>query len=108
MADRPPPKPVAKSLSDHAPWKPAPWTDEDAGALQALYRGSAEPHQQKAALDYIINTLCGTYDAHFHAGPDGARNTDFALGRAFAGQQIVKMLKLNLTALRTGRRGEQG
>lgn len=101
-------KTVEQGLADNAPWKPVPWTDETAGAMQALARGKAAEHQQKLALDYIIQTIAGTYDAHYHAGPDGARNTDFALGRAFVGQQIVKLLKLNLTALRTTRRGEQG
>lgn len=102
------PKPVEQSLQENAPWKPAPWTDETAGAIQALDKGTAAPHQQKLALDYIINVVSGTYDAHYHAGQDGQRNTDFALGRAFVGQQLVKLTKLNLTALRTGRRGEQG
>lgn len=103
-----PAKPVSRALADHAPWRPVTWTDEQAGALQSLAAGAAEPHQQKLALDYIITTIAGTYDAHYYAGDSGARNTDFALGRAFVGQQIVKMLKLNLTKLRTGRRGENG
>lgn len=90
------------------PWKPALWTDEEAGALQALYAGTAQPHQQKMALDYIINRLAGTYDTHYFPGPEGERNTAFALGKAYVGQQMVKLLKLNLKVLRTTRRGEQG
>ena len=97
-----------QGLEDNAPWKPVHWTDETAGALQALAKGKAAEHQQVLALDYIINVVAGNYDAHYHAGPDGQRNTDFALGRAFVGQQIVKLLKLNLNVLRTTRRGEQG
>ena len=100
--------PTKSSIDANAPWLPVPWTDETAGAIQALAAGRAAEHQQKMALDYIINIASGTYDAHYHPGPDGQRNTDFALGRAFVGQQIVKLLKLNLTALRTKRRGEQG
>ncbi len=101
-------KPVELALQENAPWMPVPWTDETAGAIQALDKGTAAPHQQKMALDYIINVVCGTYDAHYHAGQDGQRNTDFALGRAFTGQTLVKLTKLNLTTLRTTRRGEQG
>lgn len=101
-------KPVEQALQENAPWKSAPWTDETAGAIQALDKGTAAPHQQKMALDYIINVLAGTYEAHFHAGQDGNRNTDFALGRAFVGQTLVKLTKLHLTALRTSRKGEQG
>ena len=99
------PKSTAKALADNAPWKPAQWDVEEAGALQALWRGQAAPHQQKLAVDFIINKLCGTYEAHFYA--DSERNTSFALGRAFPGQQIMKLLKLNLSVF-TGKRGEQG
>jgi hypothetical protein len=97
-----------KVIDENAPWLPVVWTDEEAGALQALYAGKAQEHQQKQALDFIINKVCATYDAHYFPGPEGQRNTDFALGRAFPGQQIVKMLKLNLTKLRTTMRGENG
>lgn len=72
------------------------WEIEDAGALQALSRGEALPHQQKRALEFIIHSLCGTYDMHYH---DNERSTTFALGRAFPGQQIVMLLKRNLSAL---------
>ena len=101
-------KAPAQALDDNAPWMPAEWTDETAGAIQALDRGTATQHQQKMALNYIIDVVAGTYQAHYHAGPDGQRNTDFALGRAFVGSTLVKLTKLNLSVLRTGRRGEQG
>lgn len=105
MSERPK-KPPSQGMADNPPWLPVPWTDETAGALQALEQGRAAEHQQKLALDFIINGICDTYGFHFYA--DSQNNTNFALGRAFAGQQIVKILKLNLTALRTTRRGEQG
>lgn len=79
---------------------PAAWEPADAGALQALMAGEAKPHQQKRALDWIINQCCATYDPPFKTGgEDGRRETDFALGRAFAGQQIVGLLKVNLGVL---------
>lgn len=72
-----------------------------------MMRGQAEPHQQKMALDFIINQLAGTYDMHYYGGQDGERNTAFALGRAFVGQQIVKLIKTNLSVF-TKQRTEQG
>lgn len=71
----------------------------DAGALQALLRGEAMPHQQQAALDWIINQAAGTYDLSFRPGADGSRLTDFAEGRRFVGLQIVKLLKLDIRKL---------
>lgn len=85
-------------------WHPPDWELPDASALQALSRGEASPEQQKRALRYVIETVCGTYDMAYR--PASARDTDFALGRVFVGQQIVKLLKLNLGAIR-GQPSEQ-
>ena len=68
-------------------------------AVQAVANGNASADQQKRAIAWIVGTLCGTYDLAFR--PDdhgGSRDTDFALGKAFVGQQIVKLLKLHLLA----------
>ena len=78
---------------------PTQWDEADAGALQALYRGDAPEHLQRRALTFIIEKLSGTHDMHYHAGDDGERNTAFALGRAFVGQQIIKLVKLHLPKL---------
>lgn len=81
-------------------YTPAGWEPADASALQALLAGDANSVQQKRALDWIINKACATYDQSFRpGGEDGRRETDFALGRAFAGQQIVGMLKINLSVI---------
>lgn len=50
------------------------------------------------ALRWIIETAAGTYDMSFRAGPDGERETTFAEGRRFVGNQIIKQLKLRQTA----------
>jgi hypothetical protein len=93
-------KSLRQALEDHAPWKPPKWDEADAGALQALAKGEADEIAQKRALDFFINRLCGTYDMHYRPGTEGQRDTDFALGRAFPGQQIRKLLIVNLSALR--------
>lgn len=87
------------SLPKAEPWKPAYWEIPDAAAFQALHRGDATEDQQKRALKYLIETLCGTYDLAFR--PVSPRDTDFALGKAFVGQQIVKLLKINTHALKS-------
>jgi hypothetical protein len=80
-----------------APYIPAPWEPADVSAIQALHRGDASPDQQKRALDYIIS-LAGTYDLSYR--PDSDRDTTFAEGKRWVGLQIVKLVKLNLAAIR--------
>lgn len=69
-----------------------------AGAIQALGRGDASEGQQKLALQWIIEVGAVAYQFQYYPSD---RDTAFALGRAFVGQQIVKLLKLNLMALRS-------
>lgn len=75
---------------------PATLTKATIAALQALQAGTATPDQQQRALQWIINEASGAYMPNFYTGgEDGRRSTDFALGRAFVGQQIVGALKIN-------------
>lgn len=63
-------------------------------AWQALAAGTADSFQQKALLDWLINKAAATYDLAYRPGDAGA--TNFALGRAFVGQQVVRQIKLNI------------
>lgn len=91
-----------QAIADRAPWKPVSYELADADAIQALMRGDADAGKQQRALKFIIETICSTYDASYRPGEDGRRDTDFAEGRRFCGLQIVKFIKLNLSALRRG------
>lgn len=82
---------------DASPWKPFDWEPADVVAIQALSRGEATPDQQKRALDYVIGAA-GTYDLSYR--PNSDRDTAFAEGKRHVGLQIVKLLKLNLAAIR--------
>lgn len=76
----------------HQPWHPAPYDQDgaDTMAIKALAAGKANEGQQKRALDWIIKTLCGTYDLSWRPGIDGARVTDFAEGKRHVGLQLIK------------------
>jgi len=76
---------------------PAPFDLADAEAVHMLAAGTAEPAQQKRALKWIIESAAATYQWPFR---EVARETDIALGRQFVGQQIVGLLKLDLSKLR--------
>lgn len=74
------------------------WEEADAHALQALERGNANPEQQKRALKWIIEGACLTYD--YCDKPDNERLAAIFDGRRFAGLQIVKLIKINLSLLK--------
>ena len=68
--------------------------------MQALERGEATKDQQARALRWVIVAAAATYDMPYRPGAeDGRRDTDFALGRMFVGQQIVKLIRMNLAAI---------
>jgi len=77
------------------------WTPADASALKALSKGEASSDQQKRALDWIITFACGTYEECYKPGPGGERDTNYALGRQYAGRVIITLLHWDY-AKRTG------
>jgi hypothetical protein len=68
----------------------ATYEEADIGAIRALYLGNANEAQQQRALSWIINQASGTYEFNYYGDE---RDTSFALGRAFVGQQIVGLIK---------------
>jgi hypothetical protein len=78
------------------PYAPADFIPADVSALQALERGDATPEQQRRALKWIIEQAAMTYDLSYRTD---TRDHAFAAGRAFTGQQVVRMLKFNLEAI---------
>ena len=86
-----------KKITPSAAYAPAPWEPADAKALQQMAIGEATPEQQKRALKWIVEQAAATYDQPFRPGDNG--ETQFACGRMFVGQQIVKLVKVDLLAL---------
>lgn len=79
------------------PFIPAPYGLVEASALQAMQLGEASAHQQQLVLKWIIEVAAGAYEFQYYPSD---RDTAFALGRGFVGQQLVKLLHLNLSSLR--------
>lgn len=71
-------------------------TYTQAVAVRALSSGEATAEQQKIAFRWIVEGASGMYREAFDDSP---RLTDFMLGRVFVGQQIVGVLKMNLSQL---------
>ena len=93
---------AGKKTIAETPAVPAEYEVADVAAIQALIRGEADPEQQKRALKWIIERGACTYDFHYY---ENERHTAFALGRAFVGQQVVKLTRLNLHSLRRNENG---
>ena len=92
---------AAQSKRQKAPLKKEPWdfpdfSESDVRLIQALHRGDATPDMQRDALAYIINVAAATYDMAYRPGDSGRRDTDFACGKAFVGQTLVRMTKILL------------
>lgn len=68
-------------------------------AFQALVRGDASPDMQQRAVKWLIGAA-GTYDLSYRPGPGGDRDTVFAEGKRFMGQQVVKLINLDLAKLK--------
>jgi hypothetical protein len=75
------------------PFAPAAYDRSDVAAFKALSEGRADSYQQQLCLEWIMYAS-GAYANAFRPGADGARDTDFALGKAWVGQQIVKLINL--------------
>lgn len=92
---------VRESLEANAPWKPAPYELADASAIQALADGTANPEQQRRALDWIVYGACRLRDEAYRPGDlAGERDTAFALGQQNVGRQIAKLRTINIGVLR--------
>lgn len=79
-------------------WKPPQYDVKDVRAIQALVQYAAEngpapgPHEVKRALDWIINSACGTYEEPFVPGRQDVK--DYLMGRRSVGLAIVKLMHI--------------
>lgn len=84
---------MTKSLKAAIPYAPAAYEPVVMAGLKALQAGNASAHQQQRVLKWLIEEASGCYEFHYYPSE---RDTAFALGRAFPGQQVVKLLNTNL------------
>lgn len=99
------PRPPAPFRQPKEGWAPAPYDEEDIRAVKALAAGKASEGQQRIALTWFIYNAARTYDLPFHPGGiDGQRASDFACGRMFTGQQIIKLINMDMPEKKKGLR----
>lgn len=78
-------------------WAPAVYDKHDVRAFQALAAGVASKEQQQVVVRWLLYRGCRVYDVSFRpGGREGERATDFAEGRRFVGQQIVKLINMDI------------
>lgn len=105
---RKPRRPIAQVAAENSPLIPTAWDPADALALQRLAAGTANALEQKRALEWILRVSGINEEPYRPGGEDGRRDTDFALGKASVGRQIVKLVKINLSRVRGNEYGEHG
>lgn len=72
----------------------------DASAIKGVAYGTASAEQQRHAMQWIIQVLCSTYDMSYRpGGDDGRRDSDFAEGMRCVGNQLVKLVNIDLSKL---------
>ena len=84
---------------------PSPAGINDVAAIQAIARGDADSDQQKKALSFIINQICGTYNASYRQGEDGSRDTAFLEGRRSVGLTLVSACVINIKQMKEPKDG---
>ena len=62
-------------------------------AIKALAQGRATEHQQQLALQWIVERCAGAYVNPYC--PASARDSDFAAGKAWVGQQIASIVNVD-------------
>lgn len=67
-------------------------------AIKAIAQGRATEHQQQLAMKWIIERCAETYTNPYH--PASARDTDFAAGKAWVGQQLVGLINMDPDAFK--------
>lgn len=72
-------------------------------ALKGLATGTANEFQQKAAIKWIVEDCCRTYDWPYR--PTSDRDTCIALGMQLAGKHIVHEINLDPKLLRSNKNG---
>ncbi len=82
-----------------APWMPPTVPTHITLALKGLAAGNANDAQQRAALKWIIEELCRTYDLSYRPGSD--RDTALAEGKRFVGLCLVHEVNISNTLLRS-------
>lgn len=88
---------VTKATRAQGPHIPPPYELADISAVQALARGDATPEQQQRVLKWVIERAAGAYEFNYYPTD---RDTAFALGRSFVGQQLVKLTNLSVADIK--------
>jgi len=89
----------AKLKRPRDPWaRPQP-TAYVTLAIKGVASGTANAEQQKAAMKWIVEDLCRTYDLSYR--PNSDRDTAFAEGKRSVGLVLVEEININPAYLRS-------
>jgi hypothetical protein len=67
------------------------YTEAEVQAVRALVRGAASAHQQKLAIDFIVDAVCCTHDVPYRPTE---RATCLQLGKVLVGRHLIWLLQV--------------
>ena len=84
---------MAQRLKNKQPYEAELFTKYVAYAIKSLAQGVASEGQQMAAIKWIVDVASRARENPYCPGSD--RDTAFAAGRSFVGQQILGIVELD-------------
>jgi hypothetical protein len=100
MAEKPAKKPNP-ALTDPRVIDPATYGVVEVAAIKALANGTADPDQQKHALQFILVCVCRVDDEPYFPGTDGERDTTYRLGMRRVGTFIRSLIFADIKKFKT-------
>lgn len=79
------------------PYEPQGYLLNEYQAFKAMAAGNASPEQQKLVMSVMLYKISAVDDLAYRPNQ---RDTDFALGKQFVGQQINALVNADYQALR--------
>lgn len=73
------------------------WSKEDASRLKAVWNGSGDPHMQRAAVQHLVEIICGINRIGFD--PTNTHMSAFNAGRRWVARQLQNAITLPLDKL---------
>jgi hypothetical protein len=85
------------------PWviDPKTYAVAEVAAIKAVANGTADEHQQRRAMAFILLKVCRVDDEPFCPGEEGRRNTDFALGMRRVGTFVRSLINADIKKFKT-------
>lgn len=99
-------------VETNAPFLPSRMTQEIVYAAKAVNAGVADKGQQAMFIGWVVNEVCKTYEMSYRPKDEGRRDSDFAEGKRYCGNELVRAINMSPEAIKSlpkfGSKGNSG